>query len=144
MPLMKSLALPGLFAALMASTPAIADDIRFYAANGCRGNVVFRYRANATVSHNCKKSGHRCSGHNDVVRSLWMPNSGAWIVTVYDSPDAETDDDYTKIMPSRSPHPNGGVCISSFERNTPDVTYRRHNGLDGKVSHVSINTIRLR
>lgn len=133
------------FAGCLLATPAMAADIRFYAQNGCRGPVIFRYPTGATTSDNCKQGRKRCSGQNDEARSLWMPNSGPWSLVLYDSPDARTDDDYAEIRAPRTPDPRGGVCIASFEtRGSPLVTYHRKNGLDGKVSHVSINTVKLR
>lgn len=49
------------FAYFLIATPAMAADIRFYAQNGCRGPVIFRYPSDATVSDNCKQSRKRCS-----------------------------------------------------------------------------------
>ena len=128
-----------------AALPAMAEDIRFYAQNNCRGKVIFRYPTNVATSDNCKQSGKRCSGQNDEARSVWMPNAGPWSLVVYDAPDARTDDDYAEIRAPRTPDPRGGVCVGSFElRGSPLVTYHRNNGLDGKVSHVSVNTVKLR
>lgn len=131
------------------ATSAEAGDIRFYAKNGCVGPVIFRYPTNVVASDNCKTSGKRCSGKNDEARSVWMPNAGPWSLIVYDSPDARTDDDYAEIKSPPTPHPSGGVCVSTFEPSASSplrkmVTYHRKNGLDGKVSHIAVNSIRLR
>ena len=130
----------------MGAVSATAADIRFYAQNGCRGPVIFRYPTNVVASDNCKANGKRCSGQNDEARSLWMPNAGPWSLVVYDSPDGDTADDYAEIRAPRIPHPRGGVCVPSFEarRGSPMVTYHPSNGLDGKVSRIAVNSIRLR
>ena len=116
----------------------------FYARNNSQGPVIFRYPVNVTTSDNCKRRGNRCSGRNDQARSMFMPNAGPWSLIIYDSPDGETDDDYADIRSPVATNYKDGKCIASFERNTPEVKYRRHNGLDGKVSRIAVNYIKLR
>lgn len=143
------IALLAMTAGTALAMPASANDIRFYARNGCAGPVIFRYPTNVVASDNCKASRNRCSGQNDEARSVWVPNSGPWSLIVYDSPDGRTDDDYAEIRSPPVPHPSGGVCVATFEvrANSPMarmVTFHRNNGLDGKVSRVAVNSIRLR
>lgn len=78
---------------------------------------------------------------NDEIRSakLLAVRPGCEI-RVYDSPDGNTNDDFTIINVKRS---NPDYIINTFERTYEDeyvrVTFIRNNGLDGKVSRIKIN-----
>ncbi|HEY4005566.1 MAG TPA: hypothetical protein VGM60_10345 [Pseudonocardia sp.] len=78
---------------------------------------------------------------NDSIRSVKMfsVRPGAEI-RVYDSADAEMDDDFCIINVKR---PTPECVIGTFERSYEDeyvrVTFIRNNGLDGKVSRIRIN-----
>lgn len=79
------------------------------------------------------------SSLNDRARSAKIYSDGPVTFTVYDSPDAKTNDDYTVIRVKTAAN---GIYISSFENNYEDdnlkVSYYRKNGLDGKVSSLII------
>ena len=144
--LMKKLTMSALAVSVcVAALPAAAGEFLFYAKNGCRGPVVVRYPTGAWFNDNCKAKGNRCSGHNDELRSLFVPNNDLnWGVQLYDSPDANSDDDFANISAgAKLADPSGGICIATFEPSASApfrrfITYHRKNGLDGKVSHIQI------
>jgi len=78
---------------------------------------------------------------NDEIRSckLYGVRPGCEI-TVFDSPDGSTSDDFSIINVKRvSPE----YTIDTFERSYEDeyvvVSFIRNNGLDGKISRIRIN-----
>nr|VFK39651.1 MAG: Phosphatidylinositol-specific phospholipase C, X domain [Candidatus Kentron sp. SD]VFK45080.1 MAG: Phosphatidylinositol-specific phospholipase C, X domain [Candidatus Kentron sp. SD]VFK78263.1 MAG: Phosphatidylinositol-specific phospholipase C, X domain [Candidatus Kentron sp. SD] len=80
---------------------------------------------------------------NDEFGSLQLQNVPAgWEITIYDNPDAKTNDDYCRI---RTKQDSGVYEIDDFERDRNNskvwVDYRRDNGLKGKVSHVKIQKV---
>ena len=77
---------------------------------------------------------------NDEARSLVLTQVPPGTrIEVYDNPDCQANDDWTAIEVKRAIFRK---TIGSFERSLDDpdvkVTYRRDNGLDGKVSCVKI------
>ena len=70
----------------------------------------------------------------------WSATSGALTTSVFDDPDGRKSDDWGKINIRGSAR--GTLCIPSFERAVDAgryyQNYARGNGLDGKVSRVSI------
>lgn len=78
---------------------------------------------------------------NDEIRSmkLYGVRQGCEI-TVYDSPDGSTSDDFTIVNVKRvSPE----YTVDTFERSYEDeyvvVSFIRNNGLDGKISRIKVN-----
>jgi len=80
-------------------------------------------------------------GTDDAIRSLKLYNvrPGAEI-RLYDSPDGDTSDDFCIINVKRT---MPEYIVPSLERTYEDefvrVTFIRNNGLDGKVSRISVN-----
>lgn len=79
---------------------------------------------------------------NDEATSATLLNLKAGSTfTVFDSPDGSRQDDWTTVFVKRD---IVRVDIGSFERNVDNadirVTHRRKNGLDGKVSSISLAT----
>jgi hypothetical protein len=77
---------------------------------------------------------------NDEARSLVLTQVPPGTrIEVYDNPDCQANDDWTLIEVKRAVFRK---TIASFERNVDDadvkVTFRRTNGLDGKVSCVKV------
>lgn len=127
-----------------------AGDLTFYEGNGCSQDIVFEYDSRKPSNDNCKKSG-ACEGDNDEARSLKIKQGAlaGTVITVYDSPEGDTTDDYTKIVIGKD-NP-GEICIETFERSTvwraatqaktpraARTTYTEKNGLDGKISRVHV------
>ncbi|AMP97756.1 hypothetical protein AY601_0814 [Pedobacter cryoconitis] len=114
------------------SGPTVRKDKNSYfnAGIGYRANLK-KYKVYEFVTNS--------SSLNDRARSAKIYSDGPITFTVYDSPDAKTNDDYTVIRVKTAAN---GVYISSFENNYEDdnlkVTYYRKNGLDGKVSSLII------
>lgn len=78
---------------------------------------------------------------NDETRSMKISGmlAGRTIV-LYDSPSAETDDDWTEITIKKNIPKSDFYQIHSYEHSYSDeyvqVIYHQHNGLDGKVSYL--------
>ncbi|NSL87675.1 hypothetical protein [Chitinophaga solisilvae] len=78
---------------------------------------------------------------NDEIRSMKLYGVRAGcVITVYDSPDGSTSDDFSIINVKRiSPE----YTVATFERSYEDeyvvVSFIRNNGLDGKISRIKIN-----
>lgn len=113
------------------------------------GVVSFFEGNNATQNKVCDlqlgNSEVRFRGHgdcdNDEGRSLVLSLAPAGaVVRVFDDPDCETGDDVTIIEIKRDVFL---LRVDTFERSFENadvrVTYRRDNGLDGKVSCVQLN-----
>jgi hypothetical protein len=121
---------------------AEAGDLVFYEGNGCDQDIVFTYNSEESADDNCKKSG-ACKGDNDEARSLLIVGIAkpGTRIRVYDSPSASTTDDYA-IIDILSDLPLEGACVSTFEQNLLSQGYRiiyvPKNGLDGKISHVTV------
>jgi hypothetical protein len=74
----------------------------------------------------------------DPVKLVFVaPNT---VITVYDSPEKEKEDDYAIILVKRLV---GTIIIDHFEQDRDDenvtVVYIRNNGLNGKVSRITIS-----
>ena len=92
-------------------------------------------------TYNFKDSGSPVN--NDKARScLLMDVRKGTQITVADSPDGSTGDDYTVITVLEDVQ--DPVAITTFENSWRtsqlQVQYHKVNGLDGKVSHVGIQT----
>jgi len=112
--------------------------ILFYEGNNGSQNLVCTLKVKMDRI-NFKNDSYGCD--NDEARSLVLSYVKAGTrITIYDSPDAKTNDDYTVITVKRSiPY----YRVNSFQGNINDdyvkATYHRKNGLDGKVSYVKID-----
>ncbi len=80
---------------------------------------------------------------NDEARSCTIVDATAGtVITVYDSPSASKDDDWAEIRVNSNV--SSPVVVPTFENSTSygggsvTVTYHKNNGLDGKVSYISI------
>lgn len=122
--------------------PQEAGDLVFYEGNGCSQDIVFTYDSERSADDNCQNSG-ACDGDNDEARSLLIVGIAkpGTRIRVYDSPSASLTDDYAiiDILPNLPPE---GVCIRTFEQSVSRRGYRmsyvHKNGLDGKISHVTV------
>jgi len=119
-----------------------------YEGNGATQNQVCTLRwGHQDVDFNFKQD-DACE--NDEARSgiLYSADRGTTI-TLYDSPSGDKGDDYTVIKVKTSSLDNlpQGLTFDSFEESqvynvgsgTVEMTYYRHNGLDGKISRVDIS-----
>lgn len=78
---------------------------------------------------------------NDEIRSmkLYGVRQGCQI-TVYDSPDGATNDDFSIVNVKRiSPEYTVDTFERSYEDETVVVSFIRNNGLDGKISRIKID-----
>ncbi|MGN7824113.1 hypothetical protein ACTJJB_28580 [Chitinophaga sp. 22536] len=78
---------------------------------------------------------------NDEIRSmkLYGVRQGCRI-TVYDSPDGATNDDFSIVNVKRtSPEYTVDTFERSYEDDTVVVAFIRNNGLDGKISRIKID-----
>jgi hypothetical protein len=111
----------------------LPGQIKLYEGNGCSQHVI---------DTKGDEPGQRFRpSQNDEARSLSLAfvRVGA-VIRVFDSPSGSTGDDYTEIEVMKT-HPD--YCIRTFESSFADeyvqVRYNRVNGLDGKVSLVTID-----
>ena len=122
-----------------AAAAAPARLIEFFAGNNCRGARAFAFNGDH-ARESCKANRPRC--RNDVARSMRVHSGPQYaLVSVYDDPEGERQrqrDDSTSMY--IAPHSN--ICVGTFERQmkSPGFSqqYVRKDGLDGKVSYVSI------
>ncbi len=124
---------------------AFAPDLVFYEGNSCKQGIKAALHNHRPGKHsiNCKKS-KACD--NDEIRSMRIysfvrPHTD---VIVYDHPEAETKDDWTKVSIGKPDfHGAPSRCIKSFEKSHSSdgisVKFHKHNGLDGKISHIKIH-----
>lgn len=80
---------------------------------------------------------------NDEARSLALRGvKKDTSIQLFDSPKASKSDDYTIINVLRDIKLDERIVVGSFEKSYKnddiEVIYNRHNGLDGKVSHITI------
>jgi hypothetical protein len=119
------------------------DDLEFYEGPNCTEDRVFTYNSEVAADENCQERETQCYGDNDEARSLKIIGFArpGTRIKVFDSPTAATDDDYTLIQ-IQDNLPLEGACVETFEvtKMTPGFKeiHRHKNGLDGKVSHVTI------
>lgn len=83
---------------------------------------------------------------NDEIRSLALRGiKKDTSIKLFDSPKESKSDDYTVIHVLRDIGLNERVVIDTLEESYKDadvdVTYNKHNGLDGKVSHITIEPV---
>ncbi|MGD1806168.1 hypothetical protein ACP6PL_12110 [Dapis sp. BLCC M126] len=121
------------------ASTAFAGDLVFYEGNNCSQDVIATYDSSVDVNDNCKDTS-RCD--NDEARSLLIKGPVEYTtVDVYDSPDGGRDDDFS-IIRIRSVSGGDSVCIGTFEKDYDDgdvqVIYEKDNGLDGKISHITV------
>jgi hypothetical protein len=136
----------------VASKPGWRDypnDVVFYEGNDCKQGIKARYKSHRGGEHhyNCKNS-KSCT--NDEVRSVKLYAFGRrhYGIWVYDDPDGSHSDDYTivDVKPYRHGGFVGDYCVKTFEKSHNldksgiDVSFHKHNGLDGKVSRILLET----
>lgn len=120
---------------LLSNRSAFAQNgqIVFYEGNNATQKAIYQFKDVPIVTRLYP---------NDEARSLALiaVHAGA-VITVYDSKDLHSSDDYCVIRVKRQIATR--YVVSSFETSYEDddvqVTYYRKNGLDGKVSSMSIN-----
>ncbi|MGH3567079.1 MAG: hypothetical protein ACRDRH_13805 [Pseudonocardia sp.] len=106
--------------------------ILLYEGNGASQNVVTTFN---------DQSGQNRRVPNDEARSAKFVHVrvGA-VVSVYDDKNGSEKDDFCVIRVKRS---SPDYTVSTFERSYEDdfvqVSYRRKNGLDGKVSRIRVD-----
>jgi hypothetical protein len=111
----------------------VVGNIVLYEGNGGSQNIVQTF--SDTPGQSSKVS------PNDEARSakLLDVRVGA-VITVYDSPDGSTNDDYCTIRVKKT---SPEYTVATFERSYDDeyvsVSFARNNGLDGKVSRIRVN-----
>ncbi|MDF2387302.1 hypothetical protein JMG10_37985 [Nostoc ellipsosporum NOK] len=118
-------------------------DLIFYEGNNCQQDIVFTYNSEASADDNCETSGTGCYEKGNEARSLLITGfaNTDTRIKVFDSPSADTTDDYTviDILPDLPPE---GACVGSFEqtqlRPGYKITHIRKDGLDGQISHVTV------
>jgi hypothetical protein len=77
---------------------------------------------------------------NDEARSVVLYNVrvGA-VLSVYDNAEGKTDDDWCEIVVKRLVQQETVASFEeTYENENVRVTYHRQNGLNGKVSHISV------
>lgn len=111
--------------------------VSFYKKNSAKGNKVCdlglsKLTLNFTKSKQCD---------NDRARSMVLTNAPAGTsITVYDSPDCKTNDDYATVYVRRNlARVRVDSFQTSFESADLQVFYYKKNGLDERVSCVRIN-----
>ncbi len=111
----------------------------FHADNGGHGDLLGKYYDDKNRKMNLKN----CCMKNDEIRSMKFFNVvPGTVVKVYDSPDASTSDDYCEIKIKKL---KSEIIVSTFEKDYSDdyisVDFHHHNGLDGKISYINIETV---
>lgn len=114
----------------------------FYEGNQASQDVVCGIPGRVRIDINAQDDKLGCE--NDEARSARIVNLPAGTrISVYDSPSGSTSDDYTTITLRRH---IDDLVIPSFESNVDnadiEMIFRRHNGLDGKVSRIRIEPAR--
>jgi hypothetical protein len=134
--------------------PADPDNIIFYEGNDCTQGIKGVFRSASYSNKNCQNSS-RCD--NDEIRSVLLYpgiETGATI-TVYNDPDGTESDDWARINLGQDTVIEAPYCINTFEQQrqpsdtvggVTGITIDFHridgligNGLDGKISHVTID-----
>lgn len=119
----------GVFGSIAATQPANVNNPYYSIALGGTANLK-NFLLHPTASF---------TSINDRARSGRLSGTAGRSVTVFDSPDGKTNDDYTVIEFKTTVT---GYYLDTFEKNYEDsnvkVTYVRKNGLDGKVSAIRI------
>ena len=107
--------------------------IVFYEGNGASQDVV--HTVDDSPGQNFKPK------HNDEARSVKLLDvRPGCVIGVYDHTDASTNDDFCIIVvKSRVAEYTVETFERSYENETVRVSYARKNGLDGKVSRITID-----
>ncbi len=129
------------------------DNIVFYEGNNCTQGIKGVFRSGERADKDCTASS-KCD--NDEIRSVLLyPGLDAnTIIELFDAPAGTTDDDWTRIHIGSNADITEPYCIGSLEqqRTASDtvngvtgitIDFQRFDnplgGLDGKVSHVTID-----
>jgi len=114
----------------------------FYEGNDATKDNLGSISATPGVNYDLKASGAPIQ--NDEARSVVIGKgvqAGA-ALAVYDSPNASMSDDWCVIQVKTTITAPGGHTVGTFESDTNDDTiytdYHKDDGLDGKVSYISI------
>ncbi|MCP3942425.1 MAG: hypothetical protein GY710_13185 [Desulfobacteraceae bacterium] len=116
--------------------------LAFYSKNDCEGGLSGCVNSSA-ATYNCTKDDSPIK--NDDARSLVLYAVQADInIVVYDNSSESTSDDYCTISVLEDVPANEPCGIPTFEKNQTyeDIVktdYEENNGLDGKVSSISIS-----
>lgn len=136
---MKTLVLTAMMV-VFGATMALAGSLDFYEGPSGTQTKHCTLDDKAGQNYNLKKKGHPCP--NDDLKSVVINGVrvGA-VLRVYDDPGGNPNkDDWTEIVVKKVVQQ---YTVPDFERTYEDdvvrVTYHRDNGLNGKVSHISIN-----
>ncbi|HEX7815560.1 hypothetical protein [Dyella sp.] len=110
----------------------------FYEGNRAMQNIVCGIPGRVTININTQNDSLGCE--NDEARSARIVGLPAGTrISIYDSPSGSTSDDYTIITLRRNIE---DLVIPTFQQNVNnadiEMVFRRHNGLDGKVSRIKI------
>ncbi len=116
-----------------------SQGLHFFEENGgdqdYLGRVPMRYGWSCNLKKNCS------SIPNDEARSMIVSADSGYLIKVYDSPDGKTNDDYARIWVESGVR---SCLVPTFERSQSlcggrvHVTYSGGNGLDGKVSRITV------
>lgn len=131
--------------------PAYAASFQFFEGNNCTQAALGAINHEKLAGYSKWSLVPGQFGWNDEARSVLIRSN--WRTTVeprqmdidiFDSPEWSKDDDWVKIVVKDAMLiPPEGVCVKSFERpfNRDGVYIELHpnNGLDGKVSRISLN-----
>jgi len=121
-------------------------DVVAYEEKGCKGDIVAYFDSENSFDGKCG-IGKRCA-KNDAVSSLLLyPDiSKHTTIRLYDDPDANMHDDWTRIHIGDTTL-SEPFCITGLEHQTSEreaeknitVTYYEKNGINGKVSHIKLS-----
>ena len=111
----------------------------FFEGNDATQDIVCGVPGRVRIEANIK-NGDFNGCENDEARSARIAGLPAGTrISVYDSPDGSTSDDYTTIVLRKDAK---DLIIPSFETTNTnserEITYHRKNGLDGKISRIVI------
>jgi len=113
------------------------SNYTFFSKNDGEGTNLGNISQSAAQSYNLKD--HGAPIQNDEARSVVLSGvSQGSVLVVSDSPDGSMTDDWCVIVALSD---ISNYTVASFEESYTDqsvrVTYFKHNGLDGKVSHLA-------
>lgn len=109
----------------------------FFTEKNCGGKAIMAFRD--TAHHTYQKGDAHF--RNDAVSSMRLLGVQAGtVIKIYDHPKGSEDDDWTEIKVRKD---ISSYDIGSFELSRLDeyveMIFHRHNGLDGKVSYISVD-----
>lgn len=147
----RTIAAAAIIAASAWGAPACAASFQFFEGNNCTQAALGAINHEQLAGYTGRSLVPGQFGWNDEARSVLIRSN--WRTTVeprqmdieiFDSPEWSKDDDWVKIVVKDAMLiPPEGVCVKSFERpfNRDGVYIELHpnNGLDGKVSRISLN-----